>query len=219
MQKIDLQAANLSKQQERTWRWLQDNQLYGTQGMFLLEGKLEVDRLQQAIQQGVQRYEILHTTFSVMPGMELPMQVIGHEINVSCPLMNLQSLDASAQQNVLVQQWEDLCHHAFDLEHGPLLYAILFRLDAEHHVLLMRMSALCADTGTLKHFSQDILRLYSMLQQGTSLQDEEDDDEDMLQYIDVISWQNDLLTSEGRRNSRRSGLPLIFLIWTLCASP
>jgi hypothetical protein len=128
-----------------------------------------------------------------MPGMELPMQVLGHDIAPSCQLINLQSLTASVQQSMLAQQWEDLLQFSFDLEHGPLLYALLFRLSEEQHVLLLRMSALCADVSTLKYFSEEVLRLYNMRQPDKFLQD----DEDILQYIDVTSWQNDLFTSEG----------------------
>jgi NRPS condensation-like uncharacterized protein len=174
MQTVDFQAASLSRSQERHWRWLQANQIYGVQSMLVLEGKLELDRFQQALQQSVQRHEILHTTFVVMPGMELPMQVLGHNIEISCPLISLQYLDASIQQHVLDQQWQDLLQRPFDLEHGPLLHTFLARLNEKQHVLILQMSALCADGSTLKYFSEEVLRLYGMLQQGEALPDSEE---------------------------------------------
>ncbi len=193
MQTADLQAASLSKQQERYWRWQQSNQIYGTQAMFQLQGTFEPDTFQQALQQSVQRYEILRTTFSVMPGMELPMQVLGQRIEIRCPLLSLQHLDTAIQQNILEQQWQDLALHSFDLGHGPLLYALLFRLSENHHVLLLRVCTLCADASTLKLLSEEALQRYNVLQQSKTV----DIDEDVLQYIDVMSWQKDILSSEG----------------------
>ncbi|GCF08365.1 non-ribosomal peptide synthetase [Dictyobacter arantiisoli] len=193
MQTTDLQAASLSKQQERAWKWLQANQIYGTQGMFLLQGTFELDKFQQALQQSIQQYEILRTTFAVMPGMELPVQILGQHREISCLLTNLQCLETSEQQNALAQQWRNLLHQPFDLEHGPLLYAVLCRLDKEQHVFILRASALCADASTIQYFCEEVLQRYRALLQDNIFQNEED----ALQYIDVTAWRDDLLHAEG----------------------
>ena len=193
MQTTDLQIASLSKEQLLHWKWQQANQIYGSQARFLLEGTFELERFRQAFCQSAQRHEILCTTFSVMPGMELPMQVLGRCRDISIPFVNLQALELPIQQSVLAQQWQRLLLCPFDLEHGPLLYALLFRLNTAQHVLLLRMSPLCADVSTLKFFVEDVLQDYGALLQDHALSD----NEDILQYIDIISWQNDLLASEG----------------------
>src|SRR5690349_16405178 len=152
MQTAGLQAANLSKQQERLWKWLQTGQIENTQCMVMLEGEFDPGRFQQALQRIVDKHEILHTTFSTLPGMDMPMQVVGRSKEIPCPIMSLKGLDASAQQNVLAEQWQNLQHQPLGFEHGPLINVLLLRLADQRHALMLRMCALCADASTLKHF-------------------------------------------------------------------
>src|SRR5690242_8241027 len=147
-----VQAAGLSKQQERLWRWLQTGQIYSSQCMIMLEGQFDASLFQQALQQIVEQYEILRTTFSVPSGMDIPMQVVGHRVEISCYTINLQYLDATKAQVTLEEQWQELQQRSFDFEHGPLIDASIFCLAEQQHVFMLRMSALCADMDTLKLF-------------------------------------------------------------------
>src|SRR6185312_295097 len=69
---------------------------------------------------------------------------------------------------------------------------LFFRLAERKHVIILRICALCSDESTLKLFVSEALQTYTSLLHGKKTQDSED----VLQYIDVIAWQNDLLASE-----------------------
>ena len=73
-----VQGYRLSPQQERVW-WLergtQPTRL-SAQCRVMLEGPLDPIVLKTAFQGIVQRHEIIRTTFQIIPGMTLPVQVI-----------------------------------------------------------------------------------------------------------------------------------------------
>src|SRR5947209_2307655 len=197
MQTETLQAA-LSRQQERLWKWLQDGRVGNPQVMALLEGAFKPDCFQRALLQLVERYEILRTTFSVTPGMDIPMQVITQNRDIPCSFVNLQPLKASTQRAVLAAYWQELPQYSFDLTHGPLMHIKLIQLKEQQSILMLSMSALCADICTLKHLITEVMEIYAILERGDCWSEEEE----ALQYIDVISWQRDLLNSESTVQQR-----------------
>src|SRR5215210_1279646 len=82
MQSADIQGFELSPQQRHLWRL--GRELEGAplrvQAAWQLTGPLERARLAGALHGVVARYEILRTTFSQLPGLALPLQVVGSEI-------------------------------------------------------------------------------------------------------------------------------------------
>src|SRR4028119_1108627 len=70
----------LSPQQKRLWQLqTSQNTAYRTQGIVLIEGPLQAARLLAALQQVVDRNEILRTTFHRRSGMALAVQVIAED--------------------------------------------------------------------------------------------------------------------------------------------
>ncbi|MEM9008074.1 MAG: amino acid adenylation domain-containing protein, partial [Cyanobacteria bacterium P01_F01_bin.86] len=80
---------------------------------------------------------------------------------------------------------------SFDLEKGPLLRFLLLKLSPEKHLLLVSLSALCADTWTINNLAREISSLYADF-----LSNEEMHSEEGLQYVQVAEWQNQLLVDE-----------------------
>jgi NRPS condensation-like uncharacterized protein len=139
MQTAGLKGARLSPQQLRLWPWLQEQSGYRVQCALEIKGDLELGVLQQALQHVVDRCEILRTTFTHVPGMELPMQTISQQIAISCLLIDIERLNPAAQRPFLEGTWHDLWQRPFDLEHGPLLHAQILRLSSQLHMLILSL--------------------------------------------------------------------------------
>lgn len=195
MQVFDLKGVRLSLQQHRLWQFLQADAIYRVQTAVWLDGKLDEAVFLQAWQQVIERHEILHTVFYIPAGMEVPVQVIGHNVRVFCPLINLENFSASLQLSLLDGNFSFLQTQPFDLADGPLLHAMLFRLSAERHQLLISASALCADAATLPLLLSELFETYKAILHGGM------SSEDPLQYVTVSSWQNELLDAEEAKES------------------
>src|SRR6185295_18863927 len=69
-----IEGYRLSPQQRRVWMLgLSD---HAATCVAQIKGELDTARLREAIRQVVARHEILRTTFKLLPGMTLPVQVI-----------------------------------------------------------------------------------------------------------------------------------------------
>ena len=95
MATTSLKGAHLSLQQNRLWSFQQGNSTYSSQCALLLKGTLDRWVFQQALQQIVERYTLFHTVFSAMPGMDVPIQILGQPIDFVCPIISLEALPAS----------------------------------------------------------------------------------------------------------------------------
>src|SRR5215470_19416953 len=66
----------LSAQQKYLWQTYFHSAVQAAEVVVQVEGHLDVERLKRALQQVVERHEILRTTFSKVAGMKFPFQVI-----------------------------------------------------------------------------------------------------------------------------------------------
>ncbi|HEX6861231.1 MAG TPA: condensation domain-containing protein, partial [Thermoanaerobaculia bacterium] len=181
----------LSPQQERLWQ-LQEGGMEGSYGAFCavrIAGDLDPERLRQALGRVVQRHEILRTGFQRIPGLSVPLQVIGgpllpplgrHDLT-RCP-------DAEREERIdgLLREMARLP------EEGPQLRAALVDLP-DGPRLLLGLPALCADTAGMESLAREVERAYDTLPQAAHSAEE------TLQYADLSGWLNDLLESQDPR--------------------
>lgn len=199
----DFEGFRLSPQQKHLWQLhngdaSQDaSQPYRAQCAVAIEGNLDVKALQLALEQVVNRHEILRTTFQCLPGMTLPVQVITHHGFSWRPLHDLSRFSPQVQEFQLETLWHQASQQPFNFTQGPLLHLSLIRRSSAQHVLLINLPALCADTATLRNLVSEISRAYAACLQGQELDDEP------LQYADLAEWHNELLegadTEAGRK--------------------
>ena len=151
----------LSTQQERLW-----SQQAGMTSPFwaeceiLVEGPLDVAKLQVAIRGVVERHEILRTVFHRQTGLKLPFQVILETPDFAWQVADCTGLDESAQRTAI----DSLISHrdaGFDLEKGPALHVVLARLAPTKHALLLSLPALCADLRAMQNLASEIGRAYA----------------------------------------------------------
>ncbi len=98
MQNLILEGFRLSPQQKHLWSLQPNSSAYRAQCAILLEGKLQIEILKQAVQQVINRHEILRTRFIRRPGIVIPMQVIENHSNSSWQTFNLKDLTSQEQQ-------------------------------------------------------------------------------------------------------------------------
>lgn len=157
--------------------------------MISIEGELRSEILERALADVVTRHEILRTTFQRPPGIKTPFQVISEAAQFEWQSHDLSELDQEALSTKLESSLLAERSRPFDLEHGPLLRASLYRLSREHHTLLISVSALCADSVTVLNLLKEIGTSYELILDGGEFAAAP------LQYADFAEWHNELLES------------------------
>jgi amino acid adenylation domain-containing protein len=179
----------LAPQQQRLWSLQQDSPAYCTQCALLLAGNLRPEVLRVALQQAVNRHEILRTYFHRLPGMKFPVMVIADHAPPAWCEIDLSDWDSQSQADKIEALFQQTRRQPVDFEQGSPLRLSLLRLSAGKHVLLINLPALCADAWTLKNLTQEISHFYAASLQGK----DEDISDVVVQYIQFAEWQNQLL--------------------------
>jgi amino acid adenylation domain-containing protein len=183
----------LSPQQQRLWNLQQGEPglPYRAQCVLRVAGRFDPQRFTTALEQVVQRHEILRTTFHSVPGMTFPVQVIGQSRPPLCQSEDWRGLSAPAQAAQRTALWQQAWQQPLDLAHGPLLRLTIARLASTQHLILITLPALCADLTTLSNLAHDLSRAYA---------DDMHDEtyaEAPTQYADFSAWHHTLLTAEA----------------------
>jgi amino acid adenylation domain-containing protein len=199
MQREIINGFRLSPQQRRLWLSQLGSAAFRSQTAILIEGGLRPEVLKEAVYRIVRRHEILRTTFHILPGMKLPVQVVAEESSASSlPLWWEDDLsDRSAPEmteKIEKLSGEDRC--PFDLGRGLLLSAFLLRVSVERHILFLKLPSICADARTLKNLTLEISLSYE-----ACLMDEAFFGVP-IQYAQFSEWQNELLDDEDAEAGR-----------------
>jgi amino acid adenylation domain-containing protein/non-ribosomal peptide synthase protein (TIGR01720 family) len=161
-------------------------------------GQLRVADLKEAIRKVIGRHEILRTTFKLLPGMMIPVQVVSDNSDfafTSHDLTHVSLEDQRAQISAL-----RIPERTVYPEHLPVLHIDLIRCASDNHVLIISLPVLCADRQSLECLVGQIASSYM----GSS------QTKDTLQYADFAEWKNEMLQAEagssGRQYWRRQDL-------------
>ncbi|MBD2044454.1 amino acid adenylation domain-containing protein [Coleofasciculus sp. FACHB-64] len=183
----------LSLQQKYLWLLQQDSATYCAQCAILIKGNLKTRALKEAVQQIINRHEILRTIFHREPGIKIPIQVVSDRINIttwhSSNLTNCNPQEQEAKIEAVLQ--EERRSISTSEPTGSLLRASLITLSDDKHILIVTLPSLCADSWTLKNLVQEISQGYA-----ASLRGEEIAEEEVVQYVQFSEWQNQLLEDE-----------------------
>jgi amino acid adenylation domain-containing protein len=156
-----------------------------------VRGPLDPVLLARALTEVVRRHEVVRSVVADGPAgqpvlrprppepVKLPVTLVGG----ATPDRRLANAAELARAYVL---------RPFDLRHGPLLRAALYRLGDDDHVLLLCLHHLVADQWTLSLLLRELSELYPafLLGFGSPLP------EPTLQYADFTRWQRETLTDE-----------------------
>src|SRR5271170_467005 len=186
-----IEGFRLSPQRKHLWSLQQAGQAppYRIQFAVLIEGSLDINLFEAALQGVFAQHEILHTTISCPPGTTIPVQVISESSTVSIDKQDLRSRNPHEQAVALESLFQAAGELPFDDDKNPFAYISLATLSANKHMLFVGLSALCADAATLAIFVRDLSHFYSACLRG------ETPAAPALQYADVAQWQNELVES------------------------
>ncbi|GFE67456.1 non-ribosomal peptide synthetase [Chroococcus sp. FPU101] len=169
----------LSFAQARLWFLAQlepDNPFYNIAIPIRIQGKLQVDVLEQSFNKILQRHEILRTTFETRDGK--PIQVIWPKVRFN--------LDIFESQEPIKELALKEAQHPFILDQSPLLRVKILRVSETEHILFLTLHHIIADGWSLGILVRELAALY----QGKALEPLS------LQYADFASWQREYLQGQ-----------------------
>ncbi len=185
-----LEGFRLSPQQLRVWLLQQGVAAgqalpYRATATVQMDGPLDHAALAAALKALCERHEILRTTFQCLPGMTIPLQVIGEAAEVVVD--SVQRLSMNGQHTTV-----DATQAQAQSAHRPLLHVRLHQESPQRHRLQLELPALCTDAAGLTILVHDLSQAYAA-QRGAATVEA---DTEPMQYADFAEWQLDLLNSE-----------------------
>ncbi|HEU4557572.1 MAG TPA: amino acid adenylation domain-containing protein, partial [Longimicrobium sp.] len=186
-------ARPLSFAQERLWfidRLEPGSAVYNMPMARRLVGALDVAALERSVGEIVRRHEALRTTFVEVDGS--PVQVIAAFGGFALPLEDLSELSQADREASLRRRVGEEALQPFDLAAGPLFRAVLLRLGAEDHVLLLGMHHIVSDGWSMGVLDRELSALYVAYREGR----ESPLPELPVQYADYAVWQREQLVGD-----------------------
>lgn len=163
---------------------------YNIVGGLECQGPLRTRVLQRVLSTIVGRHEALRTIFPTIDGQ--PVQAVQPPRAISLPLIDLSALVSreQAREQLCAQQ----ASRPFHLASGPLLRALVIRLQADEHLLLVAAHHIVLDGWSMGVLINELTLLYTAFADNlpSPLPPLP------LQYADVARWQRQWLASPAR---------------------
>lgn len=156
-----------------------DGTSYNIPGAVTLTGPLDVNAMEQAFQELIQRHETLRTSFDTVQGE--PVQRLHDKVSFRLAYIEARSADRE-QTDQLLQDFI----RPFELNRAPLFRAGLIAVGADQHILLLDMHHIISDGTSVQVLMQDLVRLYAK-DELPALR---------IQYKDYALWQQEQHRSE-----------------------
>ncbi|HEY0607039.1 MAG TPA: condensation domain-containing protein, partial [Herpetosiphonaceae bacterium] len=178
----------LSHGQQALWFLQQlrpESTAYNITRALRVEGELDLPALRQAFQRLVDRHAVLRTSFRAAHGA--PVQSIHARLD-----FDLGWEDAALwSETQLDERLNAAAAQPFDLEHAPLLRAIVYARSRGEHMLLVSIHHSISDFWSLAILLHELGQLYTALSANTGIELPTP----QLHYTDYVEWQNRLLES------------------------
>ena len=155
-----------------------------------VRGPLDVPALEHALNELVNRHEVLRAAFGSSEGK--PTLDLTGAIRPSLAQIDLSALEHAERESVIERLAAQDALKPFDLSHGPLLRVTLLRCAPEHHALLFTMHHIVCDGWSLTVLSDELAALYEAHRQGRPAELSPLP----IQYADFAVWQRGFLTGE-----------------------
>jgi amino acid adenylation domain-containing protein/non-ribosomal peptide synthase protein (TIGR01720 family) len=188
----------LSFAQQRLWFLEQlepGSILYNMAFALQLTGLLDCAALESSIARIVERHAILRTSFvpNEADGAGEPVQVIADSLTVPLVVHDLQGRTAGDRERLAAEMIAAESRRPFDLRRGPLLRAMLLRLEPETQILLLCMHHIIFDGWSMAVFRRELSACYQAYVSGTAPQLPVLE----AQYADYALWQRAWLQGEA----------------------
>ncbi len=186
-------ALPLSFAQQRLW-FLQhldpETSAYNLLRAFRVQGNLDADALEQAIQQIIARHEVLRTAFIEIDGTA-EQQVLA-SVPFHIARQDWSSDHKSSQDEQIERALGMAAQHVFDLSHPPLIAATLIHISDHAQILILLLHHIVSDAWSNPIFVRELgLGYRAALGQSTASLDKLP-----VQYADFALWQRERLAGE-----------------------
>ncbi|MGZ4164776.1 MAG: condensation domain-containing protein, partial [Tumebacillaceae bacterium] len=159
---------------------------YGLPMAWNIRTTLDINALQDAFQDLVDRHPIMRTTYAVQQGE--PVQRIHPEGHAYFQKIDASGWDAERLNARLIEE----AHAPFDLEKGPIFRFHLSSIANNEHVLLLNSHHIASDTWSLIVLLQELGACYRARVSGVSNKLPQAG----LLYTDFVSWQQQMLSDQ-----------------------
>ncbi len=193
---------SLSPQQARLWALQGGGRTtpYHACGAVLIEGPLDAERLARSLAGLVARHEILRTSFRLLPEMEVPLQVIHERGEVRLARLAPAECDEESWRDAVERLLARAGEELDDTDRSSSAAWSLRRLgapEAQRHVLIVALPALCCDRLGLRNLTAALERSYDAAGGDGAEAGRQSGDE--MQVADLAQWQNEVLASPDQR--------------------
>ena len=198
----------ISPEQQHIWHLEQEalsDSPYRLLGQVLIEGDFQFEILQKALQYIVNRHEILRTSFRLLPGLAVPVQMIAETAEVQAAFYNLSDLSPAMQDARYRELLAKLRQEPANLASPDWLTCTLVTLERKRHLLVVALPALCGDATTLNNLTRELLAVHRL---HTGGERSEPELPDVMQYADLAEWRHELLCQEDAQGERAYWHPL-----------
>lgn len=178
----------LSFAQERLWFMdrLQGGSVYNMPIALRIQGPLDMDGLERAVNTVIARHEILRTNFSDADGRAV------QAVSTLPAHFRFECMDLHGHEDDLTAQLHAEFARPFSLEDGPLLRGAIFRTAEDSHTVLIVVHHIVCDGWSSGIFLRELTEAYR-----ADLEDREPNLPELpLQYADYAVWQR--RRSDGR---------------------
>jgi len=189
----DIFVFPVSFAQQRLWfldRFEPGSPFYNLPTVIRLQGKLDVDILEQSFQAIAQRHESLRTTFTTVDGQ--PVQEISSQLDFAVQIVDLKALSATEREVQAQTLATQEAQRPFDLECAPLFRVTLLQLEEEEQILLLTMHHIISDGWSMGVLLRELAALYKAF----AAKEPSPLPELPIQYADFAIWQRDWLQGE-----------------------
>ncbi len=152
------------------------NTIYNLPYFMMIEGKLDVAKVEVAFGTIIQRHEALRTSFCIVEGN--PVQKVNQlvKFTVPCKTSDIENMDNIANEFI----------RPFNLTEAPLMRVELVKFSENKHLLMFDMHHIISDGTTMGILIKEFTELYL----GNNLP------EININYKDYAVWEKEYLTSE-----------------------
>ena len=163
---------------------------YNTTMALRVAGALDIKALEKAFAELIRRHGVLRTHFEECD--DGVTQVVNARRNVPFENMDFSSLEVSTRDAEVARALAQHAHRPFALSSGPLIRVTLFKLSAQHHVLLIALHHIVSDPWSIGVLTREVNALYTAFNRG----EEPTLPELEIQYADYSVWQRQWLQGE-----------------------
>lgn len=179
----------LSNAQKRLWllyRRNPESAFYNIPVNAVFKGSFDKEKFNSAVSLIVKRHQSFRTVFVEVAGV--PKQKILEDVNFSLVYEDVSSLECEAKENYVRQKMLEDLSEAFNLEEGPLVRGIIFKLENNKHNIYINMHHIISDGWSIGVFVQELAEIYNELMANRTIQLPELP----IRYVDYAAWHNEL---------------------------